>query len=96
VSFAWYKRIDDEARESEEGVARSCDVSQDGLGLVTTRVLPVGSRVLVELITETGNLSVVGTVRHCSPREQEQVRIGVFVEIVPPTDKLTWRRLRGY
>jgi hypothetical protein len=93
VSFAWFKRIDDAATQGEEGVARSCDISQTGTGMVTNRPLPVGSRVFLKLVSPLGNVSVLGKVMHCRGVENGCFRVGILIECVPPTDQVTWQRM---
>lgn len=93
VTFAWYKRIDDYAMDEEEGVAQSCDVSQGGLGIVTSRPIPARSRVLIELVTEGYRLCVVGSVAFCTSLGDERYRLGVKMSFVPPTQRANWRKL---
>jgi hypothetical protein len=93
ITFAWYKRIDDAALHDEEGVARSCDVSEDGVGIVTSRPLPVSARLFLELIAGTTRLSALGRVVHSAVLPNGHFRLGVRIESVPPTCKLAWQRL---
>lgn len=82
VSFAWYQVIG----ETEGGLARSCDLSSQGIGLVTTRVIDVGARVFVKLVHRGRAVSVVAEVMHCRP-EGHFHRVGMRLEIVPPIDR---------
>lgn len=93
INFAWYKRIDDGAQEQEEGVARSCDVSESGVGMVVTCRLPSAARLFLELISRAGSISAVGTVMHCADVGNGCFRIGIRVDSIPPTDALTWRQM---
>lgn len=93
VHFAWYKRIDDRALASEEGVARSCDVSGHGVGMITTRSLSAGSRLFIELIGRVGRISALGTVMHCTAVGHGCFRIGIRVDCLPPTDQGTWQQM---
>lgn len=93
ITFTWYKRVDDSAQSAEEGVARSCDISIAGAGMVTTRALPVGARIFLEVVSRLGNLSAIGRVAHCSPASDGCFRVGVRIEFVPPTDQLTLQRI---
>ena len=93
TTFAWFKRIDEGALDDEEGVARSCDVSLKGAGVVTSRELPVGARVFLEIVATQGSVSVVGRVQHCSPTGVGQFRVGILVYCIPPTDLQTWKRI---
>lgn len=76
-----------------EGMARSCDISKSGVGLVLTRPLPVGERIFLELVCDDGSVSLIGRVVHCSRRPDGFWRTGLDIEIVPPTDRLTLSRI---
>lgn len=93
VTFCWYKRIDDAALESDEGVAQVRDVSQGGLGLMTSNALAVGARLLVEIVSDVGRVSALGRVTHCMRASEHAHRVGLRIETVPPNDQVTWRRL---
>lgn len=93
ITFAWYKRVDDAAAADEEGVARSCDVSAAGLGMVTARHLEVGARLFIELMTNAGNVSLIGRVRNLRPAPGGCFRLGILVEALPPSDRHSWERL---
>jgi hypothetical protein len=93
ITFTWYKRVDDAAQPSEEGVARSCDISNTGAGMVTSRALPAGARVFVEVVSRVGNLSALCRVMHCAPTHDGCFRVGLRIEFVPPTDQMTLQRI---
>jgi hypothetical protein len=93
VSFAWYKRIDEGADDDEEGVARSCDVSEGGVGIVTVRAFPTNARVLLELIARGSRITALGRVMHSAALPNGNFRIGIRIENVPPTCNLSWQRL---
>ena len=93
INFAWYKRVDDGANELDEGVARSCDVSDAGVGMVVTRPMPGAAKVFLELIGRAGSISAVGTVMHCSDLGNGCFRVGIRIDSIPPTDELTWRQM---
>lgn len=93
ITFAWYRRIDDAAVASEQGVARSCDVSDTGAGLVTSRALPPGARLFLEVTSRVGNLSAIAVVAHCAPTQDGCFRVGLRIEFVPPTDQMTLLRI---
>jgi hypothetical protein len=95
ATFALYKRVDEGASDEEEGVARSCDVSLKGAGIVTTRELPAGARLFLEIVGQGGSVSVVGRVMHCTPTGAGQYRVGILVYCIPPTDQQTWKRIMG-
>ena len=96
VAFVWYKLISGVAGgESAKvsGLARSCDVSDGGIGIVTSEHLPLGVRVFLEIATAIGNVSAVGAIMHCSEVERGYFRSGIQIEIVPPNDRALLPRL---
>lgn len=93
ITFAWYKRIDDGAADEEQGVARSCDVSNDGVGMVTTRNLPLNAYLFLELIAGGSRISALGRVKHTAAMANGHFRVGIRIQSVPPTCKLAWERL---
>jgi hypothetical protein len=93
IAFAWYKRVDDRAASDEEGVARSCDVSDGGIGMVTTRPFPLNAYLFIELIAGESRISALGRVMHSSALTSGHFRVGVRVESVPPTCQLAWQQL---
>ena len=95
AAFAWYKRIDDAAEASEEGVARSCDISETGVGIVTARALPVGAKVFLKIIAAGASVSAIARVMHCRALENGNFRLGLEVFCVPPTDRQVWKYLCG-
>jgi hypothetical protein len=95
ITLAWFKRVDDAALESDEGIARSFDVSSTGAGLVTTISMPVGSRLLLQLVIPNGKVSAVARVMNVTPAGNGAFRLGLQVYAVPPTDLATWKRMVG-
>jgi hypothetical protein len=87
ISFIWYKRLGDGAAEAPaEGLARSCDISEAGVGLVTPREIPAGALIFVEIATPEGGVSAVGRVMHSRALGNGAYRLGIQLEVVPPTD----------
>jgi hypothetical protein len=93
ITFCWYKRIDDVAEDDEEAVAQLRDISEGGIGVLTANALPIGARLLVEIVSKVGRVSVLGKVTHCAPSSERSFRTGVKVYSIPPNDQLTWRRM---
>ena len=87
ITLAWFKRVDAEASESEEGIARSCDISEAGVGAILTRRLPVGALVLLQLVTRDTKVCAVATVVHCAQLDDGRFRVGLQVGCVPPADR---------
>jgi hypothetical protein len=90
ATFVWFKRIDDGANPSEEGVARSCDISETGVGLVTAKLLPAGAQLFLKLVASGASVSVIARVTHCRPVDNGSFRLGLKIECIPPTDRQTW------
>lgn len=93
INFGWYKRIDSGARDAEQGVARSCDVSDSGVGMILTRPLPKAAQLFLELIGRAGSISAIGTVMHCADVGNGCFRVGIRIDSIPPTDELTWQQM---
>jgi len=87
VSFAWFQVLG----EKEGGLARSCDISNRGIGIVTSRPVEAGSRMFIKLAHKGRSVSLLGLVMHSRP-EGELFRLGLELEIVPPVDRaaLKW------
>ena len=97
IAFAWYHLITDEVVSEEElhGLAHSCDVSREGLGLVASRSLPPHQKVFLKVVTSKGSFSAVGRVANCTALDDGRYRIGVRFEILPPSDIPLIERLAG-
>ncbi len=97
MNFIWYRVLqngEDGACEGpEEGVARSCDLSASGIGLVTPREIGKGSLLMLEVMTTAGNLSAVGRVCHVRPAAEGCFRLGLELEAMPPNDRRLWAEL---
>ena len=100
VHFVWYRVLVDveapQADDSRCGIARSCDLSARGLGLFTSRALPAGELVFLEIATSDGNLSAVGKIVHSREVEPGVHRVGIRLLIVPPNDRPTLARILGH
>jgi hypothetical protein len=92
-TFCWYKRVDDAALDNEEAVANLQDVSDGGLGMLTPQAPPIGARLLVEIVSNVGRVSLLGRVSNCAPLNGRAYRVGLRVETVPPNDLATWRKM---
>ena len=93
ITFTWYHSAMSDRDNPEEGIARSCDISEQGLGMITARPLPQGGGLLVAMVSRFGNLTVYGRVMFCMPLGEESFRIGVHVDCVPPTYQPTWQKV---
>ena len=85
ITFCWYSVVG-ESGSDHEGLARSCDISKTGVGVVTSKAVPVGQYVFIEVATGAGQLSAIGKVMYCSPIDGGSYRVGLRLDIVPPTD----------
>lgn len=97
IAFAWYHLITDEIVPEEElyGLAHSCDVSREGVGLIASRSLAADQKLFLKVVTSKGAFSAVGRVANCAPLEGGRYRIGVRFEILPPSDVPLLDRLAG-
>ncbi|MDH5673405.1 MAG: PilZ domain-containing protein [Myxococcales bacterium] len=102
ITFAWYKCIaaaaadaDADADPTLEGLARSCDISEQGVGLITARALPEGAAVFIEIASKVGGLSLVARVKNCRTESDGRHRVGLSIEVVPPTDRGTLSKILG-
>jgi hypothetical protein len=106
VRFIWYKLIDDLdrrelpsaeeadwAREKNEGIAHSCDISMGGVGLTIAYPYPVGARVFIEIAAGSFNISAVGMVVYIRPKGEKQYRVGIQFLVVPPNDRVLLRKI---
>jgi hypothetical protein len=93
VHFAWFHRIDSGGNGTLQGIAHSCDIADGGIGFVTTHTLPVGARLFLILVAPVGRVAAIGSVKNCVEDRDGFVRVGVEIEIIPPTDQSTWNNL---
>jgi len=91
VNFVWYQVLSDEIGKEQskfEGIAKSCDISVSGVGLLVPNGLPVGRMVFIEIATKTFNMSAVGKIVYSNPTEGATQRVGIQFLVVPPNDRL--------
>lgn len=91
IRFVWYRVLVEDG-PAAEGVARSCDVSNSGIGIQTTREIPPGATLFVEIAAQDFNLSAVGRVVHCAARG-DTYRVGIAFVVIPPNDRPLLRKL---
>ncbi len=89
VQFVWFQDLD----APNGSLARSVDISETGVGFITSHEVTMGARVFLMLLTPFGRISSIARVVHCSKAGEDSFRIGVRLEIVPPTDKAAWATL---
>lgn len=92
VHFVWFHCLES---GEEHGLARTVDVSEHGIGLITSRQLAPGARLFIVLVTPFGRVSAIGKVMHAQMLQASTCRVGVKIEVVPPTDKAVWTKLAG-
>jgi len=93
IHFAWFHRIDVALETAQQGIAHSCDIADAGIGFVTTHPIPVGARLFLILVAPVGRIAAIGSVMNCREEADGFVRVGVAVELIPPTDQSTWANL---
>jgi hypothetical protein len=95
VTFAWYQVLPHpgSGQPGASGISQSCDVSETGIGLLTTRDLPHAARVFIELSTGLGGLSAVAEVANCQRTSDGRYRVGLKLLVVPPSDREAFDRI---
>jgi hypothetical protein len=91
VKFVWYRilRLESDGEKlPSEGISKTCDISETGIGLHAPRALPVGRMIFVEIATTEFNLSAIGHIVYSKPTAEGYHRIGVHFTIIPPNDRL--------
>ena len=89
---AWPVRY--EAQDEEAGaphqVAHTADVSAGGVALSVREMLPIGSRIKLEVLVPPLNRSIqaVGEVIRCLPGRQGGYEIGIRFDQINPTDQV--------
>ena len=68
-------------------------MSEDGIGFVANQEFVLNERIFVVLLTPFGRVSTVARVVHLTPAGNDSYRLGVKLEVVPPTDKAVWATL---
>ena len=86
VAFAWYGLITDDEEPLQEGIARSIDLSLDGLGMVTPRPLALGRKVFVKIKAPEGTIAAVAVVVNVADHGEGTYRVGLRFEILAPSD----------
>jgi len=91
VRFVWYSVISEQAgaeQSAAEGLSRTCDISQTGIGLWTITPLPPGASVFLEIALTTFTMSAVGKVMNGNVDQDGWYRAGIQFRVVPPNDRL--------
>jgi hypothetical protein len=91
VRFVWYKVLSnefDQLESSLEGISKSCDISETGVGLYATSHIPVNTPVFLEIATLKFNISCIGKVAYSRQSEKNYFRIGVRFVLLPPNDRI--------
>jgi hypothetical protein len=89
VTFAWYCVIGDCNPESSpcEGIARTINLSAEGVGLYTPHPVTPGTYIFIELTTSTGAISLVGQAPYARKLSDDYYQVGVSIKIIPPNDR---------
>jgi hypothetical protein len=91
VRFVWYKVLTnefDQLESSLEGISKSCDISETGVGLHTTSPISIDTPVFLEIATLKFNISCIGKVAYSRKSENSYFRIGVRFVLLPPNDRV--------
>jgi hypothetical protein len=78
-----------------EGISKTCDLSEIGIGLHTPQALPIGRMIFVEIAMQEFNLSAIGKILYSKPTTEGYHRVGVRFTIVPPNDRMLLMRHFG-
>jgi hypothetical protein len=92
VHFTWFCRIG----ESSGHLGHTLDVSARGVAFLSTHEVEVGQRLLLVLVTPNGRVCSIVKVVHGAKLEASDPpswRVGVNMEVVPPTDTPVWENL---
>jgi hypothetical protein len=89
VQFLWFHGLESQ----HSGLARTVDLSENGIGFVASQQLAKNERIFLVLLTPFGRISLISKVVHSRRVDSGSFRIGVNLEIIPPTDKPAWASL---
>lgn len=95
VKFVWYKVLPSELNGEDfpnEGISKTCDISETGIGLHVPRGLPVGSHIFIEINTRNFNLSAVGKIVYSKATMEGYHRVGAHFLVIPPNDLLLLKK----
>ena len=86
---AWPIRYEAQAEGASRQVTHTADVSAGGVALSVQEMLPIGSRIKLEVHVPPLNRSIqaVGEVIRCLPGRQGGYEIGIRFEQIDPTDQ---------
>jgi hypothetical protein len=95
VKFVWYKVLPQESDGEDfpnEGISKTCDISETGIGLHVPRGLPLGRQIFIEINTKEFNLSAVGKIIYSKATMEGYHRVGVHFVVIPPNDLLLLKK----
>ena len=96
ISFIWFKSIPTSPDvASVEGIARTSDLSNAGLGIVTNQAIAIGTWLFVEIRTRRGSISAVACAMHERRMDDGRHRTGLSLVVVPPEDRQRLALLLG-
>lgn len=88
VHFTWFCRVGDNAGH----LGHTIDVSKNGAAFLTLREVAADERLLLVMVTPHGRVSSLARVVHVTKLDAT-FRVGVAIEVVPPTDSAAWDNL---
>ena len=89
VQFLWFHGLG----AGRSGIGHSVDVSDHGMGFVCSLKLVSSELVFLVILTPFGRISAIATVMHVTEHGPNSFRIGVRLDVVPPTDRAAWTTL---
>lgn len=92
VHFTWFCRVG----ESAGHVGHTLDVSQAGAALLLSHEVALDERLLLVMVTPAGRVNAIARVVHTAEVNAPGAttwRVGVIIEVIPPTDIAAWEDL---
>ena len=89
VQFLWFHGLG----AGRSGIGHSVDVSEHGMGFISSLKLVAKELAFLVILTPFGRISAIGTVMHATEHGPNSFRIGIRLDVVPPTDRAAWTTL---
>ena len=89
VQFLWFHGLG----AGRSGIGHTLDVSDHGMGFISSLRLIPNELAFLVILTPFGRISAIATVMHTTEHGPNSFRIGVRLDVVPPTDRAAWTTL---